>query len=257
MSDTAAIPRTSENPAPGPVPNPAQAQAPAGTEVLFDLSSEYESMLNQGIRLSGEGMLFFLEGRLNVLGPRLRARGPISRILDFGCGLGYATQRLLEMFPEARVTGADTSENALEAARAQHGGPGIHYVTVAELEGDPGPYDLCYVSGVFHHIPPSERPAALALIRRLLRPGGTLALFENNPWNPGARMVMARIPFDRGAIMLSPLESAALLKQGGFEVLRTDSLFFFPRLLKGLRFFEPFLGWTRLGAQYVVLGSRV
>src|SRR5438309_3255475 len=34
------------------------------TEELFDLSSEYESMLNQGIRLSGESMAFFLEGRL-------------------------------------------------------------------------------------------------------------------------------------------------------------------------------------------------
>lgn len=249
MNDTAASPRASEN--------PAAVQANAGAEVLFDLSGEYESMLNRGIRLSGEGMLFFLEGRLNLLAPLLRVRGPISNILDFGCGLGYTTQRLREMFPDAGVTGADTSEKALEFARKQHSGPGIRYATVADLECDPGSYDLCYVNGVFHHIPPPERPAALALIRRLLRPGGTLALFENNPWNPGARMVMDRIPFDRGAIMLSPLESAALLKQGGFEVLGTDSLFFFPRLLKGLRFSEPFLGWTRLGAQYLVLGARV
>jgi len=54
----------------------------------------------------------------------------------------------------------------------------------------------------------------------------------------------------------SPLLTAELLRQAGFQVLRTDSLFFFPRLLKGLRFSEPFLGWTRLGAQYLVLAAR-
>jgi hypothetical protein len=69
-------------------------------------------------------------------------------------------------------------------------------------------------------------------------------------------MVMARIPFDLDAQMLSPLHSADLLRQAGFQVVHTDSLFFFPRVLKGLRFSEPFLGWTRLGAQYLVLASR-
>jgi len=225
-------------------------------EELFDLSEEYEAMLNQGIRLSGESMLFFLEGRLNLLRKRSRETGAVSRVLDFGCGLGYASRRLRQMFPEAEITGADTSRKALEAARERNGGPGIRFVTVDELNGQAGDYDLCHVNGVFHHIPPAERPEALGLIHRVLRPGGTVALFENNPWNFGARMVMARIPFDRDASMLSPLLTVELLRQAGFEVLRTDSLFFFPRLLKGLRFSEPFLGWTRLGAQYLVLAAR-
>jgi cellulose synthase/poly-beta-1,6-N-acetylglucosamine synthase-like glycosyltransferase len=42
----------------------------------------------------------------------------------------------------------------------------------------------------------------------------------------------------------------------GFEVTRTESLFFFPRALKALRFAEPFLSWTRLGAQYLILGAK-
>jgi SAM-dependent methyltransferase len=211
-------------------------------------------MLNQGIRLSGEGMLFFIEGRLNLLQQRTREMGPVSRILDFGCGLGYASHRLRQMFPAAEITGADTSRNALEAARQKHGSPGVRFITVDELQNDPAKYDLCHVNGVFHHIPPAERPQALGLIHRVLRPGGRLALFENNPWNFGARMVMARIPFDRDAQMLSPLLTTDLLRQNGFQVVRTDSLFFFPRTLRTLRFTEPFLGWTRLGAQYLVLG---
>ncbi len=216
-------------------------------------------MLNQGIRLSGESMLFFLEGRLNLLRKRMNPSEPVHRVLDFGCGLGFASQRLRQMFPAAEIVGVDTSSNALEAARRKHGEPGIRFLTVDELECEPdsSACDLCHVNGVFHHIRPAERPAALGLIHRFLRPGGTLALFENNPWNFGTRMVMARIPFDRDACTLSPLATVRLLRNAGFRVRRTDSLFFFPRILGALRFSEPFLSWTRLGAQYLVLAERV
>src|SRR5437870_1900508 len=55
-------------------------------------------------------------------------------------------------------------------------------------------FDLCYCNGVFHHIPPHERLGAARLIFRSLARGGHFALFENNPLNPGTRMVMRRIP---------------------------------------------------------------
>jgi SAM-dependent methyltransferase len=160
------------------------------------------------------------------------------------------------MFAPAEVTGVDTSIKVLETARQRNGGTGVRFMTLDELPDDVAAYDLCYVNGVFHHIPPRERRDALALIRRVLRPGGLLALFENNPWNVGARMVMARIPFDRDAHMLSPRLTATLLREEGFEILHTGSLFFFPRALKVLRCLERPLGPTRLGAQYLVLGAR-
>jgi hypothetical protein len=67
---------------------------------------------------------------------------------------------------------------------------------------------------------------------------------------------MARIPFDRDAHMLSPLLTARLMRQQGFEVLHTGSLFFFPRILGALRSLERPLSGTRLGAQYLVLARR-
>ena len=225
------------------------------TEALFDLSEEYEAMLNQGIRLSGESMQFFLDGRLSLLRSRLEDLSRVSRILDFGCGLGYTSKRLHSMFPGAEVTGVDTSQRALETAREKNGGPGIRFLDARELHSVKGEYDLCYVNGVFHHIPPEDRPGVLQTIHRALREDGKLALFENNPWNFGARMVMSRIPFDRGAQMLSPSDARTLLKLSGFEVHRTDSLFFFPRFLEALRFLEPALGPTLLGAQYLVLAA--
>jgi len=224
-------------------------------EELFDLSEEYESMLNQGIRLSGENMMFFLEGRLKLLRKWLARSGPIGRILDFGCGLGYASRQLAQIFPGAQVVGVDTSVNALASARQFNGGPGIDFVPVRDLAAN-GYFDLCYVNGVFHHIAMDERGDVLRLIHDSLRLNGKLALFENNPWNPGARMVMARIPFDRDAVMLSPIEASLSLLRAEFDVVARDSLFFFPRFLKALRFSEPVLGWTQLGAQYMILGRK-
>lgn len=72
-----------------------------------------------------------------------------------------------------------------------------------------------------------------------------------------ARYVISRIPFDRDAITLTPPEARRLLGDGGFQVLRTDFLFIFPRWLGWLRRLEPGLtGWP-LGAQYLVLGRKV
>lgn len=39
-----------------------------------------------------------------------------------------------------------------------------------------GPYDLVYDSGCFHHLPPHRRISHLALLDRVLAPGGHLAL---------------------------------------------------------------------------------
>ena len=51
----------------------------------------------------------------------------------------------------------------------------------------PPPVDLVFVNGVFHHIPPKDHGVNLDYIQSSLKPGGLLVIFENNPFNPGAR----------------------------------------------------------------------
>jgi len=58
-------------------------------EPLFDLSAEYEQMLNQGIRLSGGDRHFFLIGRVRYLMGILPMDFRPKRILDFGCGSNF------------------------------------------------------------------------------------------------------------------------------------------------------------------------
>jgi SAM-dependent methyltransferase len=225
-------------------------------EVLFDLSDEYRQMLNQGLRLSGESQEFFIRGRIESLESRLPADFAVHRILDFGCGIGTATAHLAERFPHAGIVGVDTSENALDYAREHYGSDRVRFESLGQLPQE-GDFDLCYVNGVFHHIDPQSRAGAVQNIHRVLRSGGRLALFENNPWNPGTRLVMSRIPFDRDAITLSPLEAKHLVRAGGFTQPAVSwSLFYFPRPLAFLRFGERALSHLPFGAQYCVLATK-
>jgi SAM-dependent methyltransferase len=116
--------------------------------------------------------------------------------------------------------------------------------------------DLAYCNGVFHHIPLEHREAAVCFVYRSLRPGGLFAFWENNPWNPGARYVMAHCAFDRDAIPLNPVEARRLLRSEGFTVLRTDFLFVFPRVLRALRPVEQLICRLPIGAQYQVLCGK-
>ena len=64
---------------------------------------------------------------------------------------------------------------------------------------------------------------------------------------------MKRIPFDRDAITLSPPQARHLMASWGFEILRTDFLFVFPKPLSIFRGLEPWLSKFPTGAQYQVL----
>jgi SAM-dependent methyltransferase len=226
-------------------------------EKLFDLSDQYTEMLEKGIRLSGENQEFFIRGRLRDLARGLAARAAPHRVLDFGCGLGGTSAALADLFAGAEVLGVDTAAPAIAHARTQHGSDGrLSFETLDRLAAD-GSFDLCYCNGVFHHIPPHDRDKAAALVYRALAPGGLFALFENNPLNPGTRMVMHRIPFDRDAIALSHWGAIGLLKRAGFQIAAAPRfLFYFPRVLGILRPLERWLVHAPLGAQYWVLGRR-
>jgi SAM-dependent methyltransferase len=224
-------------------------------EKLFDLSSEYDAMLNQGIRLSGEDKFFFIRGRVEDLARHLPISCKPLHILDWGCGIGDAARYLSKVFPEAEITGTDLSAKAIAYARDNYSSEKLRFVNLNELEDNH--YDLCYVNGVFHHIAPHNRCAAVDTIYTALKPGGHFALFENNPWNPGAMMVMRSIPFDRNAQPLSFLETKRLLKKAGFVGgSRSRFLFFFPKILGFLRFAEPFFAKVPFGAQYYILVQK-
>ena len=231
------------------VPSPQSAE--------FDLySDDYDDALQRGIAVSGEDKKFFADRRVRWLATYCRAHGITPRtVMDFGCGSGQAAPHLREQLAVRDVVGVDVSEGLLRVARRDFGSDHVRFLTPDEY-APAGQVDLVFCNGVFHHIPPAERPAALRYIFQSLRPGGVFALWENNPWNPGTRYVMSRIPFDRDAVTLSPPGARDMLRVAGFEVCRTDFLFIFPRVLRWLRWIEPHVSRLPLGAQYQVLAVK-
>lgn len=217
----------------------------------FDaFAARYEEALAEGLGVTGEDSAFYARKRIEALEALLRRRKPatVARILDFGCGTGGSRPWIAQAWPGAEYVGYDPSEASLHVARQRHSQPHTHWTS---KPSEFGQFDLVVTNGVFHHIPPAARPEALAIVRRALKPSGTFAFFENNPWNPGTRFIMSRVEFDRDAITITPREAKALLTQHGFTPQIFTSLFYFPSALALLRPLERLLHAVPLGGQYL------
>jgi len=228
-----------------------------GDKTAFDVyAADYDGALARGLSVSGEDKSYFARGRIAWLRDCLQhMQAPRHTVMDYGCGTGSASEFFFDVLGAHHLIGTDISPKSLEIARQEHSSACTQFVLFEQYQ--PGSeVDLVYCNGVFHHIPPHERAAAVDYIYRALRPGGVLSFWENNPWNPGTRYVMSRIPFDRDARTLTPPEARRLLRANGFEILRTDFLFIFPRLLSVFRGIEPLLSRLPFGTQYQVLCRR-
>jgi SAM-dependent methyltransferase len=226
------------------------------TSNVFDqyVDDDYEAACERGLQLSGESRDYFARHRVEQTRALCQGQPEIRLVVDFGCGLGHTTPHVLSAFPNARVIGTDSGEAVIQAARQHYSSARAQFTC-----GEPAmaqPADLVYCNGVFHHIERAERTSAATRIFGWLRSGGLFAFWENNPWNPGTRLVMSRIPFDRDADPLSPPVARQLLTSVGFRVLETTFCFFFPSQLKALRGIEPRLRRIPLGGQYCVLAQK-
>jgi SAM-dependent methyltransferase len=232
----------------------AKTERANSAQELFDgYAKNYDAALSNALAPSGENREFFAEGRVAWLARCLSGLGASPRrVLDFGCGDGSTTPILQRVLGPEFCIGVDVSPKSLEIARTAHANERIRFEPIEDVRSD-WAMDLAYCNGVFHHIAPEARPAVLGMIRDALKAGGLFALWENNSWNPATRYVMSRCPFDEDAILLSPSGARGLLKQAGFEIVRTDFRFIFPHALRGLRKLEDFAHRLPLGAQFQVL----
>jgi SAM-dependent methyltransferase len=169
---------------------------------------------------------------------------PIARLLDAGTGSGTLALAAVRRWPHVHVTGLDVSAGMLALARAA-AAEELDPADLARLslaEGGiadpeaaglaPASVDVAVSSFVLHLVP--DRAPALAGLRRLLRPGGTLAFLvwapEATPWAVQAVFdtalagTLARagraVPVDADGPRAGPIESAAAardeLRAAGF-----------------------------------------
>lgn len=109
---------------------------------------------------------------------------PPRTVLDIGCSVGMSTFALQAAYPQAQITGLDLSPYFLAIARyrTQPSHPVTWLHAAAEATGLPDEsFDLVSAHLIFHELPQVAAIAILQEARRLLRPGGHLAIMDMNP----------------------------------------------------------------------------
>lgn len=232
------------------------------TDAAFDAyAEEYGVMLAKAIATSGETAEYFAEYKVRDLASMWRrssgGRASPPRILDFGAGVGGAIPFFERHLPGAAVTCADASARSLEIGQRRFAGSAtfVHCPDGTLHLGDDS-FDIAYAACVFHHVPAEDHGRVLRELRRVLRPGGMLMVYEHNPWNPLTVRTVRACPFDDGAVLITEADCRRRLAAAGFVGVSSKFRVFFPRALRALRGMENRLGWCPLGAQYHVVGRK-
>ncbi len=214
----------------------------------------YRENLDKSLWLSGESSTFFAEYKAAKLKEWFPLQAQQEQtILDFGCGDGLMTSFVNVFFPKANVYGVDPSSESINVAHMAY--PNITFsVSDTQIEFEDHFFDMIFTAGAFHHIPFIEHEHYLSEIYRILKPGGYFILFELNPLNPLTAFTFKRNPIDKNAKMMFPWYSKKLLTMFGNPSIKFYC--FFPRLLRKLRFLEPYLTQIPLGALYAIIVQK-
>lgn len=155
------------------------------------------------------------------------AARPGERVLDIGSGPGYLLASIAEAVgPTGAVHGIDPSAPMNALARARTG----HRPWVRVAEGDAlalpfadGSFDAAASTQVYEYV--ADIPAALAELRRVLRPGGRALVLDTDwdsvVWHTADRERHARIMAAWEEHLVHPRlprTLAAALRRAGFEV---------------------------------------
>jgi SAM-dependent methyltransferase len=222
----------------------------------FDRVGEsYEAAVDEAISFAGQEHGFYLEVKARRLVELARRRlGPgRPKALDVGCGPGLFDRHVASAF---ELHGVDVSHAMVERARETN--PGVDYAVSepGRLPHPDGRCDLAFAVCVLHHVDRADRLPLVREAARVVRPGGLVAVFEQNPWNPLTRRVVRDCAFDEDVELLPRRELTRLLRAAGLEVVSAHYLLFFPWRGRLFEAAERLLAAVPLGAQYVVAGRR-
>jgi len=222
--------------------------------VDFDnFTEDYNALLHESTKFFSSNEEYFAKYKVDIACNNIT--WPVHRVLEYGCGIGRNIPFLQDSFPKALIVGSDISRVSLDMAKNLNSG--VEFFHESEVVSFTEPFDLIFVAGVFHHIPPSQRSAAAATIFERLSLGGEVFIFEHNPFNPITRKIVSSCPYDEDAVLLAPSEMKAHLKQAGLFIKRQSFCLFFPPRFSKISFIERHLGWLPFGGQYWVQAKRI
>ncbi|MEQ9004202.1 MAG: class I SAM-dependent methyltransferase [Pseudomonadales bacterium] len=166
---------------------------------------------------------------------------PDMTVLEFGCGTGSTA--LTHAPHVAHIDATDISAAMIAIGRDKAGRAGIGNVTfrqsgVEEFDAPDGSYDMVLALNLMHLL--RDRPAALAKIHRLLKPGG---LFVSSTVCLADRLWLLRpvipvmqwlgkapyVSFARSSTVLREIEAAGFVPQEHWRHGNASSLFVIAR----------------------------
>jgi SAM-dependent methyltransferase len=106
-----------------------------------------------------------------------------NTVLEAGCGVGAQTVTLSQRSPAARFTSVDVSTDSVAEAKRRADRAGVANVEfrqadIFDLPFDAESFDHVFVCFVLEHL--SQPVEALAILRRVLKPGGTITVIEGD-----------------------------------------------------------------------------
>ena len=211
----------------------------------------------KNIKITGEDPEYFAEYKVADLAHHFSGtQSSIRQIADFGSGIGNSIPYFRRYFPDANLSCVDVSARSIRQAQDRF--PGNESFLL--IEGESIPIDNASRDIVFSlRFSSYSFGRSREMVKGVVahhRPGGVLAIYEQNPLNPLTVRAFNTCPLDKNAVLIraGTLRSACLA--AGWSNVSTAYRLFFPRSLKYLRPLERRLGWLCIGAQYRLLASR-
>jgi len=226
------------------------------SDAEFDrYAADYRELHARNIELSGEEPEYFADYKMRDFARLVqRAHLPLDgTYLDFGSGVGASIRPFQRHLAGARLICADVSKESLELSQAKHGQDAEYLLLHAgKLPLPDASMAGAFVCCVFHHIARDAHRDVLAELRRVIKPGGLLMIYEHNPLNPLTVRAVRTCPLDINAILISAHTMQRRCEGAGFVSSSRSFRVFFPAALASLRPVENWLRWLPLGAQYYV-----
>lgn len=222
-----------------------------------DYVQTYKKEVQDSIDFIGQDADFFIELKAKVL-IKIAEKNFDSlnniKVLDIGCGVGLTDRHLTSEIKN--LYGVDVSSGAVENANKRN--PNVKYT---DYEGERLPFednffDLAFAINVMHHVEPAKWENFVSEMKRVIKPGGIMVVFEHNPLNPLTRRAVNHCEFDRDAVLLGSGKLKSLFDTADVKISESGYIIFFPFKSKFFRSVENVLGWLPFGAQHFIVGKK-
>jgi len=158
--------------------------------------------------------------------------GEYPRVLDVGCGTGWAALAMVERFGSTHVTGVDPAQGMLDVFAEKLGEVDgveveLRAETVADMAVEAGSYDAVISAMAMHWFP--DKHVAACSMARALKPGGVVGILCSGAGaggEPEFRAVLADIDLPGASdwdaafdtVLRSPDQMEDDLTQAGLEI---------------------------------------